>query len=204
MTLGAGIMYGPRELGADGSLSADADRRITDRARVVSEGMSDVVVLPGDASKEDRLDGEKMLFAAGAHGGLRVTNDETRMQCVPGSIFTRKVVIDASCKFEGAHFKSSDGSNNEPLLVYVIDPGATVLFIGCVFEKMSHHTTAFVNIADGAKASFIGCKFLPVMDKAGTVVNNLGVAANAGIIGCSDKTGVGAVHVNVTSIFETT
>lgn len=205
MTLGAGIMYGPRELGGAGSLSGDVDRRIADRARALSEGLADVVVLPGDAREEDRIDGERVQFLAGDHGGLRVTKDETHIQCVPGAVFTRKVIVDASCKFEGAHFKSSDGSNNEPLLVDVIDAGATVLFIGCVFEKMFHHTTAFANIADGAKASFIGCKFVPVMDKAGTVVNNLGGApdaTNVGIIGCSNKTT--KAHAHVTTIFETT
>ena len=202
MTLGAGIIYGPRELGVSGSPSADADRRITDRARSLTEGLADVVVVPGEAREEDRVDGERMLLLAGDHGGLRITKDETHIRCAPGAIFTRKVVIDASCKIEGARFKSSDGSNNEPLLVDVIDAGATILFIGCVFEKSFHHTTAFVKVVSGARASFIGCKFLPVMDKAGTVVNNLGAAALVGIIGCSNKTTKN--HVNVTGVFETT
>ena len=180
-------------------------RQVTDNMQDIVGRLADVIILPGEPMEEERLDGGRFRFLAGEHGGLSIKENNAMIVCDPGAVFTRKAVIEASCTIKGAHFKGTGGSNNEDLLVDVTSADATVAFMGCIFEKSPEQVTAFVNIADDARASFIGCVFIPVMPTAGTVVNNLGgggKAANVGIIGCSNRTTKN--HANVTSIFETT
>jgi len=184
---------------------ADDKRRISEGTRHVVAALADTVLLPDAVDDTDRLDGSRVLFLSGDHGGLRVSRPDTLIQCQPGARFTRQIVVDSSCRFVGAHFRSFDGSNNEPLLVDVVATDAYVFFDYCTFEKENQQTTAFVRIADGAKVAFTGCKFMPLMTAAGTTVNNPGgVLPNVYITNCVKLTGVGAPHFGVTVISELT
>jgi len=183
----------------------DDKRRISEGTRHIVAALADTVILPDGVDATDRLDGGRILFMDGDHGGLTVSRNDTLVQCQPGSRFTRQIVIDASCRFVGAHFRSLDGENSEPLLVDIVSDSAYVFFDRCTFEKESHHTTAFVRIADGAKVNFTGCKFMPLMTAAGTTINNPGgVNLNVYVTNNVKLTGVGAPHVAVTVISELT
>jgi hypothetical protein len=66
-----------------------------------------------------------------------------------------------------------------------LTPNARAIFNGCIFQQP-------VVMQSGAKAAFNGCQFLNQAN-----VQNAGLAADAGILGCESP----VAHVNVTTIF---
>lgn len=139
----------------------------------------------------------QVAVLAGDHGALVLTAADTHLACSPGTVFSRPSTIRASCRVAGAWFRGSDAQT----VLAIADTGATVIFEGCRFTKPAGVGGNYVTLVAGARAHFVGCLF-DGAQTAGNVVNNAGAAGDAFSIGCSNKTG--RLHVNVTTIAETT
>lgn len=174
-------------------------RTIGNRADAVIGSLSEHVVaadamLPQVAAGAPR----RVLLLAGDHGGLLLPADaDDVLAGLPGAFFGGRVVVRSKARFEGLEFRSADPAT----ALVMLHTTARVLFINCRFVRSTQDTGDWVAMANGARASFVGCQFLGVTG-AGTVVNNAGVALDAGIVGCVNLTT--RAHVNVTTIFEVT
>ncbi len=163
-------------------LDEQQDRQIRDENRRALRALRH----QEDVYEEPRLSDNGATLAATSedrfHARLHVATAGAQVEGIP-VCRVEGAVIDAPGRFRGLTF-----INNSVEIRDTTDGAA--IFEGCVFEQL-------VNMAAGTKAHFIGCLF-----RDAAAVNNLGVAGDAGIIGCHRSSGV--VHVAVTTIFETT
>jgi len=109
-------------------------------------------------------------------GGFTATN--SRLDSAGGAKVTIKTIFSG-----GTHIID----NIDFVLGCSLVASAVVRFQGCRFFEV-------ITMAAGSKAAFVGCTF-----EGTAYVNNAGLAADAGVIGCV-KTSTTA-HVNVTDIF---
>lgn len=174
------------------------ERTIANRAVAYIYKLAELIVAPGEEIPKAQTNaGRSIGMLAGDHGGAFFDGSDT-VDGFPGAAFTAMVTAKSSATFTGMLFVS-DGSSN-PLVR--LTATANCIFNNCRFARRQTDTAAsWIQMDAGAKAVFNGCRFTGA-PAAGDVVDNAGVAANAGIIGCSNQTG--RVHVNVTNIFEVT
>jgi hypothetical protein len=147
---------------------------------------------PSDSITEDAAVGNSIVLGPGNHTGLKLSASHTNVSGDAGCRITRVGQLENNCFISGVHFQQLNDPSNEDYLVRVTS--GRVMFRGCVFERKHDapheedpgaiplSKKAFVLIDVGAKAIFEGCIFRSelesgVMDGAGTVVQNLNLAA---------------------------
>ena len=134
----------------------------------------------GNTSALPRVQNNSTLLGVGTHI-LDNSKTGTRFDGVPGAVCSsaKQVFSASTTSVSGIDFPN----------IVQINATSSVIFNNCrIFNT--------ITMLAGAKAHYVGCTFL---DK-GTVQNS-GIAANAYIIGCINKTGI--AHSNVTIIAET-
>ena len=160
-------------------------------ASVASMGLT--VIQPGTAISEDLITDNGLYLAAGLHSGATLTKNGTEIQAAPGARVDRQWKIDTTGVIRISGLRFNSGSQDS---LVTVSATSTVVFTDCVFNKPDPApTTAFVSIASGGKASFIGCHFTPAKTDAGFVVDNAGVALNV-YLSCGVNS-TGQAHNNV-------
>tara|TARA_B100000949_G_C14172583_1_gene403978 strand:- start:54 stop:608 length:555 start_codon:yes stop_codon:yes gene_type:complete len=120
----------------------------------------------------------------------------TEIKAVQGAQFGSLVKITDGATVEGATFKG------EGVLVEVTGT-MPAMFRGCTFirDASTNLTTAFVTVAAGSKATFLGCRFRSdedtgVMQGASNAVVNNALVADVTVVSGVNETGW--PHLNVT------
>lgn len=174
-------------------------RTVANRAAAIASGLAEHIVgpervVPDVAAGAPR----RVLLLAGDHGGLLLPADaDDAFTGLPGAILGGAVVVRSKARFDGIEFRAQDATT----ALVTLRAAARAVFTNCRFIRNTQDTGNWVAMDAGASASFVGCQFLGVTG-AGDVVNNAGVALDAGIVGCVNLTT--RAHVNVTTIFEVT
>lgn len=150
--------------------------------------------------QEKLQSGNAWLLLAGEHRGLNITKPAGRLHAAPGAYLSRRAVLSTSVDILGLKFGPS-GESDRALALVDVTAAASVVFYGCHFERQAEDTGFYVNIASGGRASFVGCTFSGT-PAAAFAINNAGALVNVGVVGGSNRTGLG--HNNVTVIWETT
>jgi hypothetical protein len=166
------------------------------------------LTLTSDPVQETKTEDNVFVLSGGTHGGVTLEKPRSRLIGLADTRMERLLDIKAaatSAEVVGIHFYSAD-------LAYLVRVSASssVVFSGCIFEKgpnapmsaVAADEECYVLVLSGGKAAFVGCIFQGT-PAAGIVVNNLGgvdLAANVGIVGCSNRTGQS--HQDVTTVFE--
>jgi len=188
-----GLADGRRENRRDGE-----DNDQIDRLFALAAGLAPLLLPAGDAYREPQRSSNEALLLAGTHYGIDTALDWGRVGGQPGATVVGQVAVGGvGVVFQGVHF---DATTRRPAGAQVVVAATSrVVFIGCRFTRPNGLGGSFVEIAAGGHAVFVGCTFGPAV-AAGNCINNAGMAAAVGIVGCYNATTV--AHVNVTVIFE--
>ncbi len=160
----------------------DVNRQIRHNA---SRGHVTGITTDFTVSEEKKKD-NSYLLQDGEHGGMSLSKPDTNITGMPGSQIIKPVTFENSARLTGVHFRDR---------IYVTSATATVIFVCCRIELERG-----IDLEPGAKVIFMGCLFEG--SPPGDVVNNPGATVNVQVVGCSNKTG--QALGNVTSVAVTT
>jgi len=161
--------------------SVGLQNNLIDDAKYVQEVQTTVI--------SAELKREEQITISGEFAGYTVDKPHLHLVGIGDATFTKSVVVKESSTFSNISF------NGDGLLVEI--KAGTVIFRDCDFVKDYNAGTSlvFVSVAQGAYASFVGCRFRSdrddeVMNAAGTVVQSdaLNPVANVSIVGGSNRT----------------
>lgn len=170
-----------------------------DRLFVVAAALAPALLPAGDVYSEELTSGNESLLLAGTHYGIDAQADWGRVGGQPGATVIGDVTVSgAGIVFNGINF---DATERRPAGAQTrVLAAGRALFVGCRFVRPSDLSGAFVEVEAGGRAIFVGCTFGPANVAGGSCVNNAGVPAAVGVLGCYNATGL--AHVNTTIIFE--
>jgi hypothetical protein len=167
---------------------ANADLRTSVAENVAA--MGDVLVRPGDNAVESKLRDNHFLLLAGQHEGFVCEMPGTSITGQPGAQLTRLITPRGTPQyFNGIHFTSVAGSNNNTMLVDLVNATGTYRFVNCRFTKRAIDPAGCVRMAVGTQAQFVNCTF-DGTGPAGLVLINV-LSANPAdciLIGCTNLT----------------
>lgn len=117
------------------------------------------LVLPGELFTEDRLANNASLLAPGEHGGAVFTRPSTDLWGAgPRAIIAKRVVFERSAVVDGIHFSTTETADGKDECA-TVRVGAVVVFRGCTFERPLDSTSSMVVVDTGAKVTLLGCVF---------------------------------------------
>ena len=141
---------------------------------------------------------DETILIEGGFKGHTSDSPHTEIKAVQGAQFSSLVKITDGATIEGATFKG------EGVLVEVTGT-MHAMFRGCTFirDAGTNLTTAFVTVAAGSKATFLGCRFRSeeddgVMQGASNAVVNDGANPAASVTVVSGVNETGWPHLNAT------
>jgi hypothetical protein len=177
--------------------SIEGDSQI-DRLFELATALAPSLLIQGDEYSELANSDNSALLLAGQHPGAAVAKPWGQVAGQPGAVEIGQVAVSGvGAVFSGIHF---DARVRRPAGAQVtVAAGARVVFNNCRFTRPSGLGGNFVDVAAGGRAVFVGCTFGDAV-AAGNVVNNAGLPAAVGIVGCYNATT--RAHVNATVIFE--
>ncbi len=181
----------------EGRREGENDSQI-DRLFRVAKGLAPTLLQSGEPYQEQALDGNESLLLSGTYYGLDAATSWARIGGQPGATVIGQVNISGNgVVIHGVHF---DATERRPTGAQTsVSATGRAVFVGCRFTRPVGLGGDFVSIAAGGRAVFVGCTFGPAVS-AGNVVNNAGLPAAVGIVGCYNATT--RPHVNATVIFE--
>ena len=138
------------------------------------------------AISEPKKVDNSVTLQAGEHAGAKIAKPHTSILGTAGSQITKPVTIDESARFTNVHFKDQ---------ISITSTTATVMFVGCRFDV---EKTPVVDVANGARAHFVGCTF--TNDPGGVIIENPGVITDVHVVGCSNVTGQALGNVTPTAV----
>lgn len=162
-------------------------------ARVVA-GIATTVLTPQDDITTSLTTGNRILLLAGEFQGTTIKTPDTLLQGQPGASMIGPLNLYNSARVVGLDFSSTGAT-----LVNLTATANPVVFQNCTFNKRQGTGGSFIEMAAGAKAVFLGCVFYGAQT-VGAVINNAGIAADCGVLGGANLTGI--AHVNTTIVFE--
>ena len=118
---------------------------------------------------------------AGSRQGLEVKKEEYVLECAPGTVFTKPVLISGSAIISGAIFTGSgDGA------LITISGTGKLLLQNCILSKEGTSAGSYVSVSATGKLQANGCMFTGAPG-GGSVVSTAG--GDAGVTGTLNVTG---------------
>jgi len=120
----------------------------------------------------------------GQHSGFNLTKDRSVVLGLPGSEVVGSVTVSSDfAMLTGLHF-----SGASPLVE--ISAVSTVFFRDCIFEMGGSVFSVGVDVANGGRAIFSSCVFLPALGGGtGKSIDNAGAAGNVIVVCGANLTG---------------
>ena len=148
-------------------------------------------ILPGEMFTSSTKKDNAFLVTAGSHTGAIFDKPDTDLRAIgPGAVFERRLILEADAVIEGVTLSGDPlGELLGTGCVHVKSP-AVVIFRGCAFERPEDSVTSMVIIDDGAKVTLLGCVFKGSGTTSSPVVYHpAGAATDVQIAYSYNKTG---------------
>ena len=94
--------------------------------------------------KNDKAARLGVRVAAGARQGLTVTKSEYVVECAPGTVFTKPLLVSGSAVVAGAIF---EGRGDDPL-ISVLESGS-LLLVNCLLVKDGLSSGSYISVSAG-------------------------------------------------------
>jgi hypothetical protein len=148
-------------------------------------------ILPGGAFDEERKKDNTFLVTAGQHAGAIFDKPDTDLRAIgPGAIFGRRIVLEADAVIEGVTLSGDDAGEALGSACAHVKSPAVVIFRGCAFERPEDSVASMVLVDDGAKVTMLGCVFKGSGTTSSPVVSHpAGAATDVQIAYSYNKTG---------------
>ena len=159
------------------------------------------IITAGQSFSEIQESGNSILLMSGEHYGFVTEANGTTVSGVPGAEVIGPSVASGQAVIEGLTFtRKSSVDSNAKVLLEIVSTGK-VLIRNCIFERRKNDPSgSFIQVQSGGKAIVTNCVFRsteagPMDAGTGSVVNNLGAAANVHVGVGFNLTGLSSVNV---------
>ena len=131
--------------------------------------------------KNDKTKQLGVRIGAGRRQGLEVKKSEYIIECSPGTVFTKPVLISGSAIISGAIFTAS---GNDPLIT--ISGSGQLLLQNCLITKEGLSSGSYVSVSAAGKLQANGCMFTGAPGGGDVVIT---AGGSAGVTGTLNTTG---------------